>query len=90
MHSREVLHILPGYLYCFPEMKTNVYTHLVRVIAMTVSEVRRTPAAHLVSDVVLGGYEKCKDCEHEDRVHTVETVTERVARPRISDVNNST
>ena len=55
---------------------------------MTAGKVRRAPTADLVTDVVLRRGQKRKGRQYEDGVHTIQTVTERVTRPRVADVND--
>ena len=67
------------------------HTHLVGVIAMTVREVRGTPTADLGPDIVSRRDDEGKYGQQEHGVHTVEAVTESVARSRrITDIDDGT
>lgn len=61
---------------------TDVYgcplSHLVRVLDVTVGEVGRAPAAHLVADVHAGRHEDREDDEDVDSEAAVEPVAETV------------
>ena len=58
------------------------FSHLVRVLDVTVGEVRWTPAADLVTDVDTRRHEDREDGEDVHGEATVETVTEAVPTPR--------
>ena len=58
------------------------FSHLVRVLDVTVGEVRWTPAADLVTDVDTRRDEDREDGEDVHGEATVETVTETVPAPR--------
>ena len=65
------------------------HPHLVRVVAVTAREVRRTPAAHLVPDVHARRDQYGEEKEDIDTELAVESVTETVssACPGIIDVS---
>ena len=74
--------VLPVRLYI------GAFSHLVRVLDVTVGEVGRTPAADLVTDVDTGRDEDREDGEDVHGEATVEAVTETVpaARPWVLHV----